>query len=193
LEQLAVLYEENDKSEEAYKEPKEFRFLRMLDKHLELLMGNEDLQSLFKENLDDLEMVELLLSFVDPSADTNYAIRWASNNGYIAVVERLLADERVDPSALNNYAIQFAAKNGHVAVVERLLQDERVDPSAANNYAIRWASQNGHLAVVEKLLQDERVDPTAGNNYAIKWASLNGHLAVVELLKAHGCVIQPQL
>ena len=44
----------------------------------------------------------------------------------MAVVERLLQDERVDPSAGDNHAITYAAKNGHFAVVERLVQDERV-------------------------------------------------------------------
>jgi len=185
LEQLAVHYEDEEKSEdESYKEPTEFCLLKLLDKHLELLMGTEDLQGLFKEKLDDPEMVELLLPFIDPSAENNYAIRVASENGHLAVVNRLLADERVDPSADNNFAIRWASENGHLAVVNRLLQDERVDPSALDNNAIQWASHNGHLAVVERLLADERVDPSADNNYAIGWASYNGHLAVVERLLA---------
>jgi hypothetical protein len=82
----------------------------------------------------------------------------AARDGHIAVVERLLQDERVDPSADNNYAVRLAARDGHIAVVERLLQDERVDPSAGDNYAVRWAAENGHLAVVERLLEDDRVD-----------------------------------
>ena len=53
-------------------------------------------------------------------------IRWASQNGYIAVVERLLQDRRVDPSAYNNEAIHLASKFGHVAIANRLLQDPRV-------------------------------------------------------------------
>jgi ankyrin repeat protein len=103
-------------------------------------------------------------------------------NGHIAVVERLLQDERVDPSADHNCAILLAAQNGHLAVVERLLQDVRVDPSAHNNDAVRWAARCGQLAVVERLLRDERVDPTAGDNYAVRQAARNGHLAVVDRL-----------
>jgi hypothetical protein len=84
----------------------------------------------------------------------------ASENGHLAVVERLLQDPRVDPSALDNGAIQMASYGGHLAVVERLLQDPRVDPSdSGNNWAIQHASEGGHLAVVERLLQDSRVDP----------------------------------
>jgi hypothetical protein len=36
---------------------------------------------------------------VEPSADDNYAIQCASENGHIEVVKRLLQDRRVDPSA----------------------------------------------------------------------------------------------
>jgi surface antigen len=183
LEKLSVHFENEDESEgDAYTQPKELHCLKSLDRHLELLMGTKDLQVLFKEKLADLEMVELLLPFVDPSTLNNYAIRIASLNGHLEVVVRLLQDGRVDPSALNNDAFGCASEKGHLAVVDRLLQDGRVDPSADNNYAIRWASRNGHIAVVNRLLQDERVDPSADNNYAIRWASLKGDLAVIERL-----------
>jgi surface antigen len=109
-------------------------------------------------------------------------VRWAAENGHLAVVERLLQDRRVDPSAGDNYAVRLAAQNGHLAVVQRLLQDERVDPSACNNYAVRLAAMNGHLVVVDRLLQDERVDPSAGDNHAVEWAARYGHLAVVDRL-----------
>ena len=39
---------------------------------------------------------------VDPSADNNYAIRWAAYNGHTEVVRLLLADPRVDPGAIAN-------------------------------------------------------------------------------------------
>ena len=58
--------------------------------------------------------------WVDPSADKNYAIRWASRNGHLAVVERLLKDPRVDPSTFSNEALRWASQNGHIAVVELL-------------------------------------------------------------------------
>ena len=65
----------------------------------------------------------------DPSIHDNYAIQWASKNGYLEVVQELLKDNRVDPSANNNYAIQWASNNGHLEVVQELLKDNRVDPS----------------------------------------------------------------
>src|SRR3972149_2665922 len=62
----------------------------------------------------DSEVVELLLvdPRVDPSANDNNAIRFASENGCDKVVKLLLTDPRVDPSADNNYAIRFASRNG---------------------------------------------------------------------------------
>jgi hypothetical protein len=56
---------------------------------------------------------------------------WLLQNGHLAVVERLLQDERVDPSADDNYAVRWAAQNGHLAVVDRLLEDDRVDAAVA--------------------------------------------------------------
>ena len=112
---------------------------------------------------DDVELVNLLIknTEIDVSADNNNAIRWTSQLGHVAVVDRLLQEDRsrVDPSVDNNFAIQWASRNGHIAVVDRLLQEpkNRVDPSADNNYAIRYASEYGHIAVVERLLQDSRV------------------------------------
>jgi len=195
LEKLAVHYEEKGTGE-PYKVPEEFSHLKLFDKHLELLMGTEDLNKLFMDNLADLEMVELLLPLVDPSANKNEALYIASKSGYVAVVDRLLQDLRVDPSANHNEAVFIASHNGYVAVVDRLIQARdasgrlcdrpcmRVDPSAANNRALSSAVYYGHLAVVERLLADERVNPSAENNHAIRWASSRGHLAIVKRLLA---------
>ena len=94
---------------------------------------------------------------------------WASENGYLQNVQKLLRDNRVNPSANDNNAIRWASK-GHSGVVKELLK-ESVDPSANHDYAIRYASNYRHLKVVEELLKDNRVDPSANDNYAIQWAS----------------------
>jgi len=109
-------------------------------------------------------------------------IKFASRNGDVKVVERLLATG-VDPSAQDNEAIQIASENGHVKVVELLLKDPRVDPSANENYAIRIASESGHFEVVELLLKDPRVDPSAVDDEPWRNAYENGHLEIVELLE----------
>lgn len=46
LEKLTVHYEDEESEGEVYEDPKEFRCLRLLDNHLELLMGSENLQVL---------------------------------------------------------------------------------------------------------------------------------------------------
>jgi hypothetical protein len=129
-----------------------------------------------------LAVVERLLTDPRVNQSANDAIVLASMNGHLSVVERLLADPRVDPAVEDGLAIRFASAMGHLAVVECLLADPRVDPSAAENDAIRAASENGHLAVVERLLVDPRVVPSANDNFAIRAASKEGHLTVVERL-----------
>ena len=119
---------------------------------------------------------------MDPSARNNWAIRWASTNGHLSVVDQLMRDPRVDPSDHYNLAIREASMNGHLAVVDRLLQDPRVNPRVYDNEPIRYASEYGHLSVVERLLEDPLVDPNDRDNYAIRYASENGHHEVVKRL-----------
>jgi ankyrin repeat protein len=55
----------------------------------------------------DVDVVGALIAQgIDPSAGGNCALRAASENGRLAIVEHLLADPRVDPSADNNLTIQ---------------------------------------------------------------------------------------
>ena len=106
---------------------------------------------------NDIETVKKLLkdSEVDPAADYNYAIRYASEYGYAEVVRLLLDGVRVDPRACDNYAIRQASHNGHVEVVRLLLDDDRVNPADDNNFAIRYA--NEHDEIVKMLYYDYRI------------------------------------
>ena len=108
--------------------------------------------------LGDTEIVdELIKRGFDPTKDYNNAIVIASGHGHLAVVNRLLEDNRVNPGAQDNYAIIYASAAGKLSVANRLLHDERVKPNAQANLAIQWASKNRHIAVVNRLLQDVRV------------------------------------
>lgn len=66
-------------------------------------------------------MVELLLAHprVDPSAQSDEAIRRATEGGFVQTVRLLLTDGRVDPSS-NNLVFVSAAR-GHAEIVELLL------------------------------------------------------------------------
>jgi ankyrin repeat protein len=104
-------------------------------------------------SLGHTDTVKLLLSDfgVDPSAQDNGALHWASKNGHLEIVKLLLSDFGVDPSAEDNGAICLASQEGHLEIVKLLLSDDRVDPSAENNWALCGASENGHLEIVELL------------------------------------------
>jgi hypothetical protein len=119
---------------------------------------------------------------VDPAANDNSLIQWASQHGHATLVRLLLKDGRVDPSANLNHSIRLASENNHARVVRLLLRDKRVNPSDCFNYAIKRASESGHAKVVRLLLKDGRADPSADTNYSIRWASDRGHTEVVRAL-----------
>jgi ankyrin repeat domain-containing protein 50 len=114
--------------------------------------------------------------------------------GLEAVVELLLAKERVDPDSKDNkYSrtpLSYAAESEHEAVVKLLLATERVDPDSKDKYGgtpLSYAARNGHEAVVKLLLATERVDPDSkddGGGTPLLYAARNGHEAVVKLLLA---------
>jgi ankyrin repeat protein len=108
------------------------------------------------------EVVKLLLQDprVNPSDNSNSAIRYASDKGYLEIVKLLLQDPRVDPSDDGNQAIRWASYYGHLEVVKLLLKDSRVDPLADSNSAIINSCNRGHHEVVKLLLQDPRVKNT---------------------------------
>ena len=129
------------------------------------------------------KLLELCIQYgIDPSQGGNFAIRHASEMGYLPIIEILLKDPRVDPSNDSNYPIIIASENGHLHVVDKLLMDPRVDPSANNNEAIYTASSYGNLDIVERLLLDPRVDPSDHDNASIHSALGGDHFHVVERL-----------
>ncbi|KAI9322085.1 hypothetical protein BDR26DRAFT_883227, partial [Obelidium mucronatum] len=69
------------------------------------------------------EAVGLLLTHeaVDPSADDNKLVIFASPKGLVKIVDILMRDPRVDPSAQGNSALLLAMGAGHYDVAERLL------------------------------------------------------------------------
>ena len=86
----------------------------------------------------------------DVTADDNYAVKWASGNGYLEVVKYLVS-KGADVTAGDNYAVKYASRNGHLEVVKYLVS-KGADVTAGDNYAVKWASENGHLEVVKYLV-----------------------------------------
>jgi ankyrin repeat protein len=127
-----------------------------------------------------LEGAKYLINLgVDPTTEDNYAIRWASQKGYLEIV-RLLLKHGADPTDNKNEAIRMASREGHLEVV-RLLIDKGADPAADNNNAVRWASKRGYLEIVRLLLQ-KGAKPT---DYAIKHASGHDRLKIIDLLNKY--------
>jgi ankyrin repeat protein len=135
----------------------------------------------------NLELVHLFLTMgeFESTFTCTDAFCEASENGHIAIVDRLLQESLVDPSVRNNVSIQKASENGHIAVVERLLQEPSVDPFTNLNYAFRMACKNGNVEIVDILLQDDRVDPNYCNFFyksALCEACDHGHISIVDRL-----------
>ena len=101
----------------------------------------------------DYERVKSLITQINPSAEDNAAIGYASHDGHTEIVSLLLADPRVNPATNNNWPIRCASHNGHTEVVRLLLEDPRVDPSAYGGQAIRWARENGRIEIVNLLTE----------------------------------------
>ncbi|MEK6265541.1 MAG: ankyrin repeat domain-containing protein, partial [Clostridium sp.] len=69
-----------------------------------------------------LEIVKFLCSLecVEPSANHNRAVIFASINGHLDVVKFLCSLECVDPSDMDNRAIRWASFHGHLEIVKFL-------------------------------------------------------------------------
>ena len=106
---------------------------------------------------NDIEFVKRLLvnGSVEPEADHNYAIRWASAKGHAEIVELLLAYSTIDPTANNNYAIRVAAQANNVKIVKMLLADHRIDTTQLlaqhinNNALIDMMIKFGYASTAE--------------------------------------------
>ena len=118
----------------------------------------------------------------DARANDNFALRWASDNGHLAVVKYLYVGFGLtiaDARANDNYALVLACRYGHLEVV-KYLHDifglAAADARAAIEEAkviITLADAEAHKTTVElqaampKLLIDERVRKNGQNAQAI--------------------------
>jgi ankyrin repeat protein len=77
--------------------------------------------------------VKFLVSIgADVSADDNYAVKWASENGHLKVVKYLVS-LGADITADNNYAALWACRENHVEVVKYLVSQGAADVQYLHN------------------------------------------------------------
>ena len=98
---------------------------------------------------NQLFLVRLLIEQGADAPTMNDALKWASENGHLSVVERLL-EKGANIHAGYDAALIVAAGAGHLSVVERLLE-KGADIHADHDAALIVAAGAGHLSVVERL------------------------------------------
>ena len=103
----------------------------------------------------------------DARGHGNLALRWAAENGHVAVLDRLAKApyslNRDDARSSLNSALFFAAMNGHVAVLDRLAAPPyslcQDDARSCNNYALQTVAENGRVAILDRLAVPPRLAP----------------------------------
>lgn len=115
----------------------------------------------------------------DVHAHDNAALRWASENGHVPVVEFLLQHGAI----IDDYSLLVAANNGHLPVV-RVLVKHGVSVRDGNE-ALWKAAANGHLDVVEFLVQ-HGANIHFDDNKPLRIASMFGRLHIVKFLVQQG-------
>ena len=150
-------------------------------------MATEENKALFNKfrvaiSENNIDMVKSLLPNLDPSFNSNSAIRLAIRSGNLEIVKVLMQDTRFNPTVGTDCLIMLASSEGHLEIVKILLLDFRFDPSYYDNNAIKSASAHKHWDIVKILALDPRVDPSAGDNCVIKFAVENSRLDIVKEL-----------
>ena len=117
---------------------------------------------------------------------SDYALRYASENGHLDVVKYLVEfkPDGANIHAQNDDALRWASNNDHLDIVKYLVE---LKPDGANIHAndddaLILASKNGHLDIVKYLVGAD-ANIHAQDDYALLWASYNGHIEVVKYLE----------
>ncbi len=108
--------------------------------------------------------------------DSGYAMRWASINGHIQIVNFLI-ENGADVHALNDIAIKSAIENHHINIAKLLLD---VGVNIVYNDIIYRASIYGHLDILEHILN--LGVPVKKFEPAVMKSIENRHLHIIKFL-----------
>ncbi|KAG4440664.1 hypothetical protein IFR05_003862 [Cadophora sp. M221] len=125
-------------------------------------------------------------------------LSWAAGNGYIDVVNLLLAKYSIDPDLKDHQygrtPLSWAAGDGNEAIVKLLLETGKVEFDSKDNYnqtPLSWAAKKGHEAIVKLLLETGKVEVDSKDDYSqtpLSWAAEKGHEDIIKLLLETGKV-----
>lgn len=110
---------------------------------------------------DNYDKVDVLIESESPSFENNWAIKYASEHGYLDIVRLLLTHPGVYPS-VDNYPVRMAVKNGYWDVVQVLLLEKgfvtpglllNIDDS--NDDDLCTAIENGNWDVAQTYLLEK--------------------------------------
>jgi hypothetical protein len=131
----------------------------MLDNSvLSALRAGEDEIALFL--LDNLD--------INPFENGNELIKSAAACGCLAVLQRLLDDDRSNAGDDESVLLRQAALRRQYGAMEILLKDPNTNPTVHDNKALRFVSQRGHIPTLKLLLKDPRVLASAKNTLISK-------------------------
>ena len=122
---------------------------------------------------------------MDPTADSNYAIRVASRRGWTEIVKLLLQCEKVDPmwgSTDIKSAFSETLCSGNMTIMKLLLNSGKVNLSGCGTTAISKALNMKNIEMAKLLLMTDGINPADNNNSAIQLAAWGGYVEIVELL-----------
>lgn len=144
----------------------------------------------------------LYLSFIDPitrnianfickhpntnvSANDNEALKYATKNGYIDIVEFLLRDPRIDINAGNGMVFYNAVASDCVPIVKMLMEDPRLELSETNmKNAVYSSITDGNIEKLKVLLCDPRSDCVEITKWNLMHALDYGFIDIVAYLMA---------
>ncbi|KAJ3287166.1 hypothetical protein HDU79_005891 [Rhizoclosmatium sp. JEL0117] len=150
-----------------------------------------------------LEIAEMLVAWtgpeeweenkVNPAAQSNAAIIYASRHGHASVVEFLLRQPGVNPSVSNNLPLFEACANGHLPVIQRLSTKNLKLEQGTLTRCLEMSSKNGHVHVLQFLAKNYTLFQSSISAKCLLAACERGHVGVVDFFMGEWvCEFHPQ-
>jgi hypothetical protein len=94
-----------------------------------------------------------IISYINPNFWDNFAIKYASSNGQLSIVKRLLLHDMVEPGADNNKSLRVAIVHHHYRIANELLKHPLVIVDHITSQFVNDLISSNWLCVSEKILR----------------------------------------